>query len=144
MAMLFRWQFDSCDSVPAEGYDKWWVDMHIDGQLQCEEALSFTGKGESCVVVDNKKRYQVDCQDDPAKFGNRTHSAYPQNYYHGLQHRDTLFQGWPFEKNTINRCSSRAKISEISQTSGIDNVILSSDLDSKDDPLWRSYKSSTS
>ena len=60
MAVLIRWQFDSCNYVPAEGYDKWWIDMHIDGQLQCEEALSFTGKGDSCVVVDNKKRYQVD------------------------------------------------------------------------------------
>ena len=60
MAMLIRWQFDSCDFVPAEGYDKWWIDMHIDGQLQCEEALSFTGKGESCVVVDSKETYRVD------------------------------------------------------------------------------------
>ena len=60
MAMLIRWQFDSCDSVPPEGYDKWWIDMHIDGQMQCEEALSFTGRGESCIVVDDKEKYRID------------------------------------------------------------------------------------
>ncbi len=60
MAMLIRWQFDSCNSIPPEGYDKWWTDMHINGQMQCEEALSFTGKGESCIVVENEEKYRVD------------------------------------------------------------------------------------
>ena len=60
MAMLIRWQFDSCDSVPPEGFDKWWTDMHIDGQMQCERSLSFTGNGESCIVVGDKVKYRVD------------------------------------------------------------------------------------
>jgi len=60
MAMLIRWQFDGCNSIPAEGYDKWWTDMHIDGQLQCEKALSFTGKAEPCVIIDNEERYRID------------------------------------------------------------------------------------
>ena len=62
MAVLIRWQFDSCDFVPPEGYDKWWVDMHIDGQSRCEEALCFNGKGESCIVfkLDDKVQYKID------------------------------------------------------------------------------------
>ena len=60
MAVLIRWQFDCCDYVPPEGFDKWWIDMHIDGQLQCEEALRYNGKGESCIVVDDKEKYRVD------------------------------------------------------------------------------------
>ena len=60
MAVLIRWQFDCCDYVPPEGFDKWWIDMHIDGQLQCEEALSYNGKGEACIVVDDKDKYKVD------------------------------------------------------------------------------------
>ena len=60
MAMLIRWQFDSCNSIPPEGYDKWWTDMHINGQMQCEKALSFTGKGESCIVVEDEEKYRVD------------------------------------------------------------------------------------
>ena len=60
MATLVRWQYDGCNFVPAEGYDKWWTDMHIDGQMQCEEALSFTGKGEPCIVIDNEEKYRVD------------------------------------------------------------------------------------
>ena len=60
MAILIRWQYDGCNFVPAEGYDKWWTDMHIDGQLQCERALGFTGKGEPCMVIDGDKEYRVD------------------------------------------------------------------------------------
>lgn len=60
MAMLIRWQYDGCNFIPPEGYDKWWTDMHINGQIQCEEALGFTGKGESCIVVDNEERYRID------------------------------------------------------------------------------------
>ena len=60
MAILIRWQFDGCNRSPPEGYDKWWTDMHIDGQLQCEHALSFTGKGQPCVVIDGDKEYHVD------------------------------------------------------------------------------------
>ena len=60
MAMLIRWQFDGCNFVPAEGYDKWWTDMHIDGQMQCEEALGFTGKGQPCIVIDNEEKYRID------------------------------------------------------------------------------------
>ena len=60
MAMLIRWQYDGCNFLPAEGYDKWWTDMHIDGQLQCERALGFTGKGEPCIVIDGEEKYRVD------------------------------------------------------------------------------------
>ena len=62
MAVLIRWQFDSCDSVQHEGYDKWWVDMHIDSQLQCEEALCFSGRGKSWIFFehDNKVQYKID------------------------------------------------------------------------------------
>ena len=62
MAMLIRWQFDSCDFVPQEEYDKWWVDMHIDSQLRCEEALCFNGRGESWIFFehDNKVPYKID------------------------------------------------------------------------------------
>ncbi len=60
MAMLIRWQYDGCNFIPSEGYDKWWTDMHINGQMQCEEALSFTGKGESCIVVENEEKYRID------------------------------------------------------------------------------------
>ena len=34
--------------------------MHIDGQVQCEEALSYNGKGESCIIVNDKEKYRVD------------------------------------------------------------------------------------
>lgn len=60
MAMLIRWQFDCCDFIPPEGFDKWWTDTHIDGQVQCEEALSYNGKGGSCIVVKDKEEYRVD------------------------------------------------------------------------------------
>ena len=62
MAVLIRWQFDSCDSVPHEGYDKWWVDMHINGQLLCEEALCSYGRGKPLVFfeLDNKVQYKID------------------------------------------------------------------------------------
>ena len=60
MAVLIRWQYDGCNRIPPEGYDKWWTDMHIDGQLQCEHALSYTGKGQPCVVIDGNKEYHID------------------------------------------------------------------------------------
>jgi len=62
MAMLIRWQFDSCDVVPQEAYDKWWMDMHIDSQIRCEEALCFCGRGESWIFFehDNKVQYKID------------------------------------------------------------------------------------
>ena len=60
MAMLIRWQFDSCDFIPADGYDRWWTDMHLDGQLQCEEALSFSGKSNSNIIVGNEEKYRID------------------------------------------------------------------------------------
>ena len=60
MAILIRWQFDGCNRIPPEGYDKWWTDMDIEGQLQCEHALSYTGKGQPCVVIDGDTEYHVD------------------------------------------------------------------------------------
>ena len=62
MALLIRWQFDSCDFVPQEEYDKWWLDMHIDSQLRCEEALCYCGRGESLIFFkhENKVPYKID------------------------------------------------------------------------------------
>jgi len=66
MAVLIRWQFDSCNAIPHEGYDKWWEDMHIDGQLLCEEALCFCGVGKSLVFFETRSsggsriQYKID------------------------------------------------------------------------------------
>ena len=66
MAALIRWQFDSCNTIPHEGYDKWWEDMHIDGQLICEEALCFCGVGKSFVFFETSSsggsriQYKID------------------------------------------------------------------------------------
>ena len=45
MAMLLRWQFDSCDFDPQAAFEHWWEDMHIESQLLCERALRHSGTG---------------------------------------------------------------------------------------------------
>ena len=62
MALLVRWQFDSCDFTPLEEYDRWWVDMHIERQLLCEKALCYCGRGESLIFFrhENKIPYKID------------------------------------------------------------------------------------
>ena len=60
MADLVRWQFDGCNRVPPEGYDKWWTDMNIVGQIKCEHALCIIGNGEQCSYQDGKYKYIID------------------------------------------------------------------------------------
>ena len=62
MAMLIRWQFDSCDFDPQEAYDRWWEDMHIESQLLCERAMRHCGRGGSLIFFwrDNKILYKID------------------------------------------------------------------------------------
>ena len=60
MADLVRWQFDSCNRVPPEGYDKWWTDMNIVGQIRCEHALCIIGNGQPCTYEDEKYKYIID------------------------------------------------------------------------------------
>jgi hypothetical protein len=62
MALLIRWQFDSCDFVPLEEYDRWWVDMHIESQLLCERALRYCGRGGFLIFFRHENRilYKID------------------------------------------------------------------------------------
>ena len=49
MAMLLRWQFDSCDYDPQAAFEHWWEDMHIESQLLCERAIRHCGRGRSLI-----------------------------------------------------------------------------------------------
>ena len=49
MAMLIRWQFDSCDFDPQAAFDHWWKDMQIESQMMCERAICHCGRGGSLI-----------------------------------------------------------------------------------------------
>ena len=59
MALLVRWQFDSCQQGDI---NSWWKDMRIETQLQCERALQYTGRGESFLYFsyENRTSYMID------------------------------------------------------------------------------------
>ena len=62
MAMLVRWQFDSCDFDPQAAFDRWWKDMQIESQMMCEKAISHCGRGGSLIYCwhGEKSFYKID------------------------------------------------------------------------------------
>ena len=59
MAQLVRWQFDNCG---LNDFDSWWVDMRIESQLMCEEALHYCGRRGSLIFFRHEDRilYKID------------------------------------------------------------------------------------
>ena len=59
MVQLIRWQFDNCKP---DDFDSWWIDMRIDTQLLCENALQYCGRGGSLLYFscENRVLYMID------------------------------------------------------------------------------------
>ena len=62
MAMLVRWQFNSCIFDPQSAFDRWWMDMQIELQEECEKTISQGGIGKSLIYWwhGEKRLYKID------------------------------------------------------------------------------------